>query len=99
VGRYNFPRFQIDPGNATPQRDIRWITLVLGVCAWAVAGFLLVLYAVITTATSSSGGGCGGGPGASPCLSSIFGYLFLAPGLILLVVGLIAVVWVLHEIW
>jgi hypothetical protein len=99
VGRYNPPRFQIDPSNTTPQRDLRWVALVLGVCALAISGVLLSAYAVIGAATSSSGGSCGSGTGAAPCFSSVFVYLFLVPGLVLLVVGLVAVVGVLRQIW
>jgi hypothetical protein len=63
------------------------------------SGVLLTAYVVVSAATSDVGGSCGDGTGAAPCLSSIFVYLFLVPGFVLLVVGLVAVVVVLRQIW
>jgi hypothetical protein len=98
VGKYNPPRFQIDPANTPPQRDVRWVALVLGVCSLIVSGFLLSMYFLFGTVLSGSGLACGGGPSSSPCTSTIFEYLFLVPGLALLAVGAITLVVVFIDI-
>jgi len=95
AGAYPFPRFQVDPSEPQPRRDIRWPILVLGFSFMIVAGFLLLVYFVVGAAASGSGLACGGG---SPCQSSLFEYLFLAPGLALLAIGVIFVVVVFYDV-
>jgi hypothetical protein len=64
-----------------------------------VAVVLLAVYAVVQAATSASGSPCGSGPGSSVCPTTVVGYVFLFPGLILLGLGAIAVVAVVRDIW
>jgi hypothetical protein len=98
VGRFNPPRIQVDPTLDPPRRDARWVALVLGVCCFVIAGFLLVVYTLVDAATSTSGSTCGAGPGSSPCTGPIFEYLFLIPAVALLAIGALAIVWVFYEI-
>ena len=98
VGRYTALRFQVDPIEPPPERDIRWPILVLGVCSLVVSGVLLTVYALVNGATAGSELSCGSGS-ASPCASAVVEYVFLVPGLALLAVGVVAVVAVLLEIW
>jgi uncharacterized membrane protein len=89
-GRYSGVLFQIDPIDPPPQRGIRWPSMVTGFCLIVVAAFLLVVYTVVGAATSGSGFACS--PGSSPCISTVIEYVFLVPGLLLLVVGAVVVV-------
>jgi hypothetical protein len=95
AGTYPFPRFQVDPSEPQPRRDIRWPILVLGFSFLMVSGFLLLVYFIVGAATSGSGLACGGG---SPCQSVIFEYVFLVPALVLLAVGVILIVVVFYDI-
>jgi hypothetical protein len=85
----------VDPSEHQPQRDIRWPILVLGFSFLIVSGFLLLVYFIVGAATSGSGPACGGG---SPCQGGIFEYLFLAPALALLAIGVIFIVVVFYDI-
>jgi hypothetical protein len=98
VGRYPFPRFQVEPSqDARPQRDIRWPILVLGTSSVIVSALLFGIYAIVGAATS--GAGCGMGGGAAPCSNAIFQDLFLYPALALLAVGVAAIVVVFFDVF
>ncbi|HLM90583.1 MAG TPA: hypothetical protein VK424_00780 [Thermoplasmata archaeon] len=97
VGRFTALRFQVDPTDPPPERDVRWLILILGICSVIVSVFLLAVYSIVSAATSGSGFPCGGGPESSPCTGSLVDYLFLVPGLALLAIGAVAVVYVLYE--
>jgi hypothetical protein len=99
VGRYTSLRFQVEPTDPPPVRDIRWPILVLGICGVVVSVMLFGVYAIVNAASSGSKVPCGSGPGLSPCTSTIFEYVFLVPALVLLVLGVAAIVLVLRGIW
>jgi hypothetical protein len=93
VGRFSAFRFQVDPTDPPPIRDLRWLALVLGICSILVSVFLLAVYAIVGAAESGPGG-CG----TSSCGAGLFQALFLVPGLVLLAVGAIAVIAVLLDL-
>jgi hypothetical protein len=84
IGRYSGLRFQVDPADPPPYRDARWVLLVLGVALAIVGGTLLIFDSVVTGAISLSGNSC-----APPCDSAAFEYLFVLPGVGLLVAGVV----------
>ena len=97
AGAYPFPRFQIDPAEPTPRRDIRWPMLVLGFASLVAAGLLFAVYAIVSSATSGSGFGCGTtGPGT--CVDPLLDYLFLVPAFVLAVAGTVLLLLVLREL-
>jgi hypothetical protein len=96
VGRFQAFRFQVDPTDPPPERDIRWLGLVLGFCALAMGVILLVVYALLSSTVSGVGIPCGAGPNSSTC--SLFEYLFLVPGAGLLAAGAIAIVLVFYDL-
>ncbi len=98
LGRYSSLRLQIDPTDPPPERDVRWPILVLGFCCLVVSGLLLLVYEILSVVTSHSGPSCGGGPDPSPCLSTVTEYAFLAPALVLLAIGAVAVAAVLLDL-
>jgi hypothetical protein len=98
AGRYPFPRFQVDPQEPGPARDVRWPILVLGFCGLVIGTILLLLYAFLSAVASDALASCGGGSGSSPCGATIFEYLFLVPGLALIVCGALAVALVFLDI-
>jgi hypothetical protein len=86
VGQYPAFRFQVDPGSEPPQRDARWVVLVLGICAVIIAGLLLALDAILGWATSLGGSACGGA-NSTGCPTGFLQNLFFLPAIILLVAG------------
>ncbi|MGP8072657.1 MAG: hypothetical protein ACLPZM_05960 [Thermoplasmata archaeon] len=98
VGRFSSLRLQVDPVDPPPGRVVRWLVLILGISSLIVSVFLLAVYGIVNAAMSGSGSSCGGGPGPSPCGTSLFLYLFLVPGLVLLAVGAVAIVFVLYDL-
>lgn len=99
VRPYVFPRFQIDPTEPQPQRDIRWPALLLGFSFLVTGGVLLAVDAVVAAAAGRSAVGCGVALGASGCGTPLFEWLFLVPGFALLGVGAVPVIAVLRELW
>ncbi|HXW67299.1 MAG TPA: zinc ribbon domain-containing protein [Thermoplasmata archaeon] len=81
LGRYSGLRFQVDPGDPPPYRDARWVLVVLGVGLATLGAFLLALDSLLTGALSLSGGSCSG------CSAAPVAFLFLFPGLGLLLAG------------
>ncbi|HTZ62153.1 MAG TPA: zinc ribbon domain-containing protein [Thermoplasmata archaeon] len=76
IGRYPFPRMQVDPTEDLPYIDARWALLVTGLALAVAGGFLLAVDAVVTGVSPSTGG-------------SVFEYVLEIPGAVLLVVGLV----------
>ncbi|MCI4361202.1 MAG: hypothetical protein L3J91_05815, partial [Thermoplasmata archaeon] len=89
--RYSPVRFQVDPLSPPPQRDPRYVLIVLGIAFVIVAVLLLVVSAIVSSAVSAGSTGCMGGtcpnvdPG--PWLAWI-GLPFLALGIVFLIGGL-----------
>lgn len=73
LGRYPFPRLQVDSGEDLPYIDARWVLLALGISLVVTGGFLLLVDAIVTGATSAGG--------------ALFVDLLELPGVVLLVVG------------
>lgn len=96
MGRFQSWRFQVDPTDPPPQRDLRWLLLVLGFCSLVVSVFLLVLYAVLVAAVPGIGSPCGSG--TLSCTGTLMEYLFLVPGLVLLAAGALALLYVMYEL-
>jgi len=96
VGRFQSWRFQVDPTDPAPQRDLRWLLLVLGFCSLVVSVFLLALYALLAAAVPGIGFSCGSG--SLSCTGTLVEYLFLVPGLVLLAAGALAIVFVMYEL-
>lgn len=93
AGTYPFPRFQIDPAEPSPARDLRWPTLVVGVSLLIVGGILLTVDAIVDAAAA-----CGTPASSTPCVGVLFTYLFLIPGLALLAVGAALIVVVVIDL-
>ncbi len=72
VGRYPFPRVQVDPGEDLPYIEARWVFLVLGVSLAVAGGFLLLVDGIVSAAAGGR---------------SLFVDVFEIPGVALLVVG------------
>ncbi len=99
AGTYPFPRFQMDPVDPQPARDIRWPILILGICFLVVSGVLLIVYAIANTATAGAGVGCASAFGSSACVNAVLEYVLLLPALALLAIGAGFVVVVFFELW
>ncbi len=85
VGRYPFPRLQVDSGEDLPYIDARWVLLALGISLAVTGGFLLLVDAIAAGATGVDG--------------SLFVDVFELPGVVLLVVGVaLAVVGLLRTL-
>lgn len=89
----------MDPVDPQPARDIRWPLLILGISFLVVSGVLLIVYAIVDTASAGAGFGCAGGPGASPCVNAVLEYVLLLPAFALLAIGAVFVVGVFFELW
>ncbi len=88
LGNYVLPRIQVDPVDS-PYRDARWIQLVLGASALVVGAFLLGTDALV--GSLDAGGTCGSGG----CANGVLNDVLLWPGVLLVAVGAILVVFAL----
>jgi hypothetical protein len=87
LGRYTPLRFQVDPSEPPPVRDPRWVLLVLGVTLAIVGGFLLVVDSILSMLIPAASGSCEAAPNGAACGGVVFEYVFLMPGLVLLIGG------------
>jgi len=87
LGRYTPLRLQADPSEPPPVRDPRWVLLALGVSLAIVGGFLLIVESILATVIPPAGGFCGAAPNGAACGGVVFEYVFLVPGLVLLIGG------------
>jgi len=86
--RYTPLRFQVDPSEPPPVRDPRWVLLVLGISLAIVGGFLLIVDAILGPVIPDASGFCGPAPNGAACGGGVvFEYVFLVPGLVLLIGG------------
>jgi hypothetical protein len=83
-------RFQIDYVDPPPRRDARWVGLVLGIALAVVGGLFLLVDSIVTGALSTTN--CASGGMNNPCGGPLFEYLFLLPGLAMLMIGVAIVV-------
>jgi len=86
--RYTSLRLQVDPLEPAPQRDIRWILIVLGIAFVVVGVLLLAVASIVSDAVSA---GCSSSPCASLDPGPWFDWMglpFLGLGIVLLAVGL-----------
>lgn len=87
--RYTALRFQIDPMNPPPLRDVRYTMIVAGIALTVLAVLLLVVASIVTGATSAAP--CSGASCSRPDIGSWFTWAalpMLAVGAILFGVGL-----------
>jgi hypothetical protein len=98
VGTYPFPRFQIDPAQPQPQRDVRWPAMVAGIGLIVLSVSLLAVYAIVSSAASGSAFACATRRVAAACVAPVLEYLFLVPGLVLLAVGAVLLVAVFRDL-
>jgi zinc-ribbon domain len=89
-GRYSSLRLQVDPSDPPPQRDARWVALVLGGCFLVIGVFLLGVAAILSAAGVNVLGACGLGS----CTSSVFLAVLVLPGIAALGGGVAALLYV-----
>jgi hypothetical protein len=87
IGRYTSLRFQIDPTDPPPTRDLRWVLLITGACLVLVGLLLLSADVIVTGALGLSGSSCSAPSGA--CGVPVFTYVFLVPGIALVSIGFV----------